>query len=134
MAISDKTPVEPANRTAPSVQAIRHWVAQADRNAGQRSDVLSSSGKEELARLLRENRQLRQERDIPANLPFPGQVRTSMGSVGDAYDNAMCESFFATPEGEPLDRRRFCSRAEACVTVFTVIEGGYKPCRRLYTG
>jgi hypothetical protein len=30
-----------------------------------------------------------------------------MGSVGDAYDNAMCESFFATLECELLDRRRF---------------------------
>ena len=34
-------------------------------------------------------------------------VRPSMGSVGDAYDNAMCESFFATLECELLDRRRF---------------------------
>lgn len=57
-----------------------------------------------------------------------------MGSVGDAYDNAMCESFFATLECEPLDRRRFCSHAEARIAVFTVIEGGYKPRRRLYTG
>ncbi len=32
-------------------------------------------------------------------------VRTSMGTVGDAYDNAMCESFFATLECELLDRR-----------------------------
>jgi putative transposase len=36
-----------------------------------------------------------------------------MGSVGDAYDNAMCESFFATLECEPLERRRFASQAEA---------------------
>jgi transposase InsO family protein len=35
-------------------------------------------------------------------------VRPSMGSVGDAYDNAMCESFFATLECELLERRRFC--------------------------
>jgi putative transposase len=34
-------------------------------------------------------------------------VRPSMGSVGDAYDNALCESFFATLECELLDRRRF---------------------------
>ena len=38
-------------------------------------------------------------------------VRPSMGSVGDAYDNAMCESFFATLECELLDRRRFASQA-----------------------
>jgi transposase InsO family protein len=36
-----------------------------------------------------------------------------MGSVGDAYDNAMCESFFATLECELLDRRRFETQAEA---------------------
>jgi len=38
-------------------------------------------------------------------------VRPSMGSVGDAYDNAMCESFFATLECELLARRRFGSQA-----------------------
>ena len=36
-------------------------------------------------------------------------VRPSMGSVGDAYDNAMCESFFATLECELLDRQRFAT-------------------------
>ena len=36
-----------------------------------------------------------------------------MGSFGDAYDNALCESFFATLEYELLDRRRFPSQAEA---------------------
>ena len=40
-------------------------------------------------------------------------VRPSMGSVGDAYDNAMCESFFSTLECELLTRRRFASHAEA---------------------
>ena len=39
-------------------------------------------------------------------------VRPSMGSVGDAYDNAMCESFFATLECELLDRQRFETPAE----------------------
>jgi transposase InsO family protein len=37
-------------------------------------------------------------------------VRPSMGSVGDAYDNAMCESFFATLECELLDRAHFRTR------------------------
>src|SRR3712207_9571653 len=40
-------------------------------------------------------------------------VRPSMGSVGDAYDNAMAESFFAILECELLDRRGFRSQAEA---------------------
>src|SRR5215210_2887248 len=57
-------------------------------------------------------------------------VRPSMGSVGDAYDNAMCESFFATLECELLDRRRFRSHAEARMAVFSFIEGWYNPHRR----
>ena len=57
-------------------------------------------------------------------------VRPSMGSVGDAYDNAMAESFFATLECELLDRRRFHSQAEAKLAVFDWIEGWYNPRRR----
>ncbi len=53
-----------------------------------------------------------------------------MGSVGDAYDNAMCESFFATLECELLARRRFASQAEARMAVFRFIEGWYNPARR----
>ncbi len=56
-------------------------------------------------------------------------VRPSMGSVGDAYDNAMCESFFATLECELLDRRRFASQAEARIACFSFIEGFYNPVR-----
>jgi putative transposase len=57
-------------------------------------------------------------------------VRPSMGSVGDAYDNAMCESFFATLECELLARRRFGSQAEARMALFSFIEGWYNPRRR----
>jgi putative transposase len=57
-------------------------------------------------------------------------VRPSMGSVGDAYDNAMAESFFATLECELLDRRRFRSQAEAKMAIFDFIEGWYNPRRR----
>jgi hypothetical protein len=53
-----------------------------------------------------------------------------MGSVGDAYDNAMAESFFATLECELLDRRRFKTQAEARMAVFEFIEGFYNPRRR----
>jgi putative transposase len=56
-------------------------------------------------------------------------VRPSMGSVGDAYDNAMCESFFATLECELLDRRRFASQAEARIACFSFIEGFHNPVR-----
>jgi transposase InsO family protein len=57
-------------------------------------------------------------------------VRASMGSVGDCFDNAMAESFFATLECELLERRRFKSQAEAKVAVFDFIEGWYNPQRR----
>ncbi len=57
-------------------------------------------------------------------------VRPSMGSVGDAYDNALCESFFATVECELLDRERFRTPAEARRALFDFIEGWYNPHRR----
>jgi putative transposase len=57
-------------------------------------------------------------------------VRPSMGSVGDCYDNALCESFFATLECELLDRQRFTTQATAKMAVFDFIEGWYNPHRR----
>jgi putative transposase len=57
-------------------------------------------------------------------------VRPSMGTVGDCYDNALCESFFATLECELLDRYTFCTRNEARRAVFQFIEGWYNPHRR----
>ena len=57
-------------------------------------------------------------------------VRPSMGSVGDCFDNAMCESFFATLECELLDRVRFRTQVEARMAVFDFIEGWYNPSRR----
>jgi putative transposase len=57
-------------------------------------------------------------------------VRPSMGSVGDAYDNALCESFFATLECELLDRTRFKTQLDARLAVFEFIEGWYNPHRR----
>jgi len=59
--------------------------------------------------------------------------RPSMGSVGDAYDNAMAESFFSTLEAELLSRRRFASQAEARMACFSYIEGWYNPVR-LHSG
>lgn len=53
-----------------------------------------------------------------------------MGSVGDAYENAMCESFFSTLEAELLNRRSFKTKAEAKMAVFEFIEGWYNPERR----
>jgi len=55
-----------------------------------------------------------------ARVPYPG----------DAYDNAMCESFFATLECELLARRRLETKAEARMAIFEFIEGWYNPNRR----
>lgn len=57
-------------------------------------------------------------------------VRPSMGSVGDCFDNALCESFFATLECELLERRRFRTQVEARMAVFEFLEGWYNPHRR----
>jgi putative transposase len=57
-------------------------------------------------------------------------VERSMGSVGDCFDNAMAESFFATLECELLDRTVFENRNEARIAVFDFIEAFYNPWRR----
>lgn len=57
-------------------------------------------------------------------------ILPSMGSVGDCYDNAMCESFFATLECELLDRATFRTLQEARQAIFVFIEGWYNPHRR----
>ena len=57
-------------------------------------------------------------------------VRLSMGSTGDCYDNALCESFFATLECELIDRSRFATRREAELAIFDFIEGFHNTRRR----
>jgi putative transposase len=57
-------------------------------------------------------------------------VTMSMGSVGDCYDNAMCESFNATLECELLVQNRFKTQREASLAIFDFIEGWYNPHRR----
>ncbi len=53
-----------------------------------------------------------------------------MGSVEDCYDNALCESFFATLECALLDRSSFRTHGEAQAAVFEFIEGWYNTHRR----
>jgi len=53
-----------AREFEPCVATIHNWIKQADLDGGHRSDGLTSDEQEELRRLRRENRQLRQERDI----------------------------------------------------------------------
>ena len=57
-------------------------------------------------------------------------IAVSMGSVGDCYDNALVESFFATLECELIARSRWRTRSEARMAVFDYIEGFYNPRRR----
>ena len=57
-------------------------------------------------------------------------VRPSMGTVGDAYDNAMAESFFASLECELIARRTWRTKTEARLAIFTWIETWYNPRRR----
>ena len=57
-------------------------------------------------------------------------VMTSTGSVGDCFDNAMAESFFATLECELIDRRAFRTQAQARMAIFEFLEGGYNTRRR----
>ena len=57
-------------------------------------------------------------------------VALSMGSVGDCFDNALAESFFATLECELLDRTTLSTHAEAQAALFEFIEGWYNTRRR----
>jgi transposase InsO family protein len=57
-------------------------------------------------------------------------IMQSMGSVGDAYDNAMAESFMSTIKSELVRRHTFKSRDQARLAVFSYIEGFYNPHRR----
>ena len=59
-----RTPEELGRQFEPSAQAIRNWVRQADRDTGRRQDGLTTAEQDELRRLRRENRVLREEREI----------------------------------------------------------------------
>ncbi len=58
------------------------------------------------------------------------QVRRSVGTAGDCYDNAVTESFFATLECELLDRTSFATHDRARTAIFDFIEGFYNRRRR----
>jgi transposase len=59
-----RTPEEIARQFEPSAQAVRNWVRQADRDEGRRQEGLTTTEREELQRLRRENERLREEREI----------------------------------------------------------------------
>jgi transposase len=66
LARAGRTPEGLAQEFEPSAQTTRNWIAQAERDAGQRTDGLTTAEREELTRLKRENRQLKLEREILA--------------------------------------------------------------------
>jgi transposase len=64
MVRAGRNPEELAEKFEPTAQSIRNWVAQADRDDGRRQDGLTTEEREELRRLRRENKTLREEREI----------------------------------------------------------------------
>ena len=61
-----RTPESLSREFEPSAQTIHNWVRQADLDEGRRNDGATSAEREELRRLRRENKRLRQEKEILA--------------------------------------------------------------------
>lgn len=61
---SRRTPEELSREFEPTAQTIHNWVRQADRDEGHREDGPTTDERQELARLRRENRRLKQEQEI----------------------------------------------------------------------
>jgi transposase len=78
-----REPEQLARQFEPSAQAIRNWVAQADRDDGRRADGLPTDEREELRRLRRENKLLREEREILKNLRAPSAPPAGPETPGD---------------------------------------------------
>ena len=93
---SGRSPEELSKEFEPSAQTIRNWVAQADRDAGTRSDGLTTAEREELRRLRRENKKLKVEREI--------LKKAALGSIGqcNAARKSFCGGFEAQSSSRPL--------------------------------
>jgi transposase len=79
-----RTPEELGRQFEPSAQAIRNWVAQADRETGVRQDGLTTTERDELQRLRRENERLREEREILKKAAAWFAQETEKGSRGSS--------------------------------------------------
>jgi transposase len=93
-----RTPEELAREFEPSGQTIRNWVQQADRDDGRRQDGLTTAERQELARLRRENKQLRLEREILSHRPDGLREKPRPGSRGRP---ARCPTGLRVREDEP---------------------------------
>src|SRR5947209_41615 len=81
-----RSPDDLAMEFEPTAQSIRNWVAQAERDAGRRLDGLTSEERQELSRLRRENRVLREEREILSKAA--AWFATETGSVPSRRSNS----------------------------------------------
>src|SRR6202011_265883 len=81
-----RSPDDLAKEFEPTAQSIRNWVAQAERDAGRRLDGLTSEERQELSRLRRENRVLREEREILSKAA--AWFATETGSVPSRRSNS----------------------------------------------
>ena len=87
--ISSKSQRQIAEDLGISDVTLRNWVKQAERDAGQRPDGLSTDEREELARLRRENQTLRMEREILKKAAaFFGSPACSVGEVNAVVGSA----------------------------------------------
>ena len=105
---SGRTPGDLAREFEPSAQAIRTWVAQADRDTGTRTDGPRTEEREEVRQLRREVRRLREERDILT----PLYVKNAMGEhYGEVCSRGTEGPRFAriafTTHGQPRPSTRF---------------------------
>jgi transposase len=79
-----RTPESLSKEFEPTAQAIRNWVVQADRDEGKRADGLTTTEREELQRLRRENERLREEREILKKAAAWFAQETEKGSRGSS--------------------------------------------------
>ena len=82
---SGRSPEELSREFEPTAQAIRNWMAQADGDEGRRNDRLTSVEQEELARLRRENKKLRQEQEILTKAPAWFAQETEHGRMRNCF-------------------------------------------------
>jgi transposase-like protein len=137
-----RTPESLAEQFEPSAQTIRNWLAQADLDAGQRADGLTTDEREELRRLRRENKTLREEREI-LKKPRPGlprrparshpRIRVRDGAPGYIVSPPCAGFWGSSPSGYYAWRRRPLSpRARGDVTLSAQIQAIHTRSRGTY--
>ena len=94
---SGRTPEDLSREFEPTAQAIWNWVRQADRDESRKPDGAASAEREELSRLRRENRVLRQERDILAKAAAWFARETSVIPSGSSHSGKRTRPFSRLP-------------------------------------